>query len=221
MMQEISPVVRTKENAKKFYNGFSRWYDTIAGKSEEKYRKMGLDFLGIKPGDHVLEIGFGTGHSLVTLARAAGKEGFVGGIELSDGMAEVTNRRLKIDGVGNHISLCLADGANIPFCRLSFDAIFMSFTLELFDTPEIKKVLIQSKSILKEGGKMVVVSLAKTKAPKIPEQIYEWFHKKFPIHVDCRPINAKIAFQEAGFDISNIKTETMWGLPVMIIEAYK
>jgi len=221
MPHEISPVTRTKDEARKFYNGFSSWYDMFAGRSEEKYRLLGLQMLGLKPGDHVLEIGFGTGHSLVALARAVGSDGVVGGIDISDGMSEVSRRRLNSEGVMDQVSLCLADGAKIPFCGGSFDAIFMSFTLELFDTPEITKVLIQCKQILKDGGKMVVVNIAKTNRPKIPERIYEWFHAKFPVLVDCRPIKTKIAFQEAGFPIKNLKTEKMWGFPVMIIEAYK
>lgn len=35
-------------------------------------REAGLDMLDVQPGEHVLEIGFGTGQNLVELAQATG-----------------------------------------------------------------------------------------------------------------------------------------------------
>jgi demethylmenaquinone methyltransferase/2-methoxy-6-polyprenyl-1,4-benzoquinol methylase len=97
----------------------------------------------------------------------------------------------------------------------------MSFTLELFDTPEIPEVLRQCRRILMPEGRLAVVTMVKTPQPKFPERIYEWFHARMPVTVDCRPILAQTAMQDAGFEIAEVISEKMWGLPVEIIVGKK
>ena len=218
MANAISPVKRSKEQARRYYNRLSGWYDLIAG-SEAKFRRRGLALLDVQPGERVLEIGFGTGECLVTLAEAAGTEGFVYGIELSEGMAAQAQHRLAESGLEQRASLLLADGAQAPFSASSFDAILMSFTLELFDTPEIPHVLQQCRRLLQPRGRLGVVSLVKTEYPGLAERIYEWFHQKMPVAVDCRPIKAQESLRRAGFAIEQVVHESMWGLPVESILA--
>ena len=213
---KISPVTRTKFEARTNYNRLSRWYDWIAG-SEAKYRQMGVKLLDPQPEEQILEIGFGTGTCLLEFARQVGSEGRVCGIDLSDGMAAVAQNRLSEAGFAKQVSLTLGDAVQAPFANKSFDAIFMSFTLELFDTPEIPLVLNQCHRILNPNGRLVVVTLVKTNAPNFAERAYEWVHAKMPVSVDCRPIPAQAVLQEAGFEIVDVISEKMWGLPVEII----
>ena len=51
-----------------FYNRISRAYDRIADASERACRDRGVEVIDAKPGERVLELGFGTGHGLVALA---------------------------------------------------------------------------------------------------------------------------------------------------------
>jgi demethylmenaquinone methyltransferase/2-methoxy-6-polyprenyl-1,4-benzoquinol methylase len=97
----------------------------------------------------------------------------------------------------------------------------MSFTLERFDSPEIPHVLENCKRVLRQGGRLVVVTHVKMTPPSIVEVIYEWFHDWKPILVDCRPILAQSSLVDAGFYIQDVITETMWVLPVEIIAAGK
>jgi demethylmenaquinone methyltransferase/2-methoxy-6-polyprenyl-1,4-benzoquinol methylase len=216
MEKTISPVTRTKSEARANYNRLSRWYDWIAG-SEARYRQIGVGVLDTQPGERVLEIGFGTGTCLLDFARQVGPDGFVCGIDLSDGMAAVASSRLSGAGLAERVALALGDAVHAPFQGGPFDAIFMSFTLELFDTPEIPLVLRQCHRILRPGGRLGVVTLVKTDRPNFAERTYEWFHARMPVSVDCRPIMAQAALQEAGFEIPEVIAEKMWGLPVEII----
>ena len=52
-------------------------------------RKAGIDLLKPNAGESLLEIGFGTGHTLVSLAKAVGPKGKVFGLDLSDQMAKL------------------------------------------------------------------------------------------------------------------------------------
>ncbi len=215
MDASISRVTRSKADARASYNRLSRWYDAISGSTEQKYRNIGLEKLSASPGENILELGFGTGHAILALARAVGESGRVSGIDLSEGMLSITQSRLQAAGLASRVDLRLGDAAHLPFTS-AFDAIFMSFTLELFDTPEIPIVLRQCKLALRLGGRIVVVSMVKSEKPFLPERIYEWFHAKMPSAVDCRPIYAQAALREAGFDLRAVTALSMWGLPVEI-----
>ena len=79
MSTSISPVTRSKAEAKASYNRLSRWYDLLAGSTEKKYRDIGLEVLAARSGERVLEIGYGTGHCILSLAEAVGPTGQVCG----------------------------------------------------------------------------------------------------------------------------------------------
>jgi len=213
-----SRVTRKKTEARSNYNRLSRWYDLISG-SEEVFRQTGVQLLDPQKGELVLEIGFGTASCLVSFAEAVGENGRVTGIDLSDGMIGIAKERISRNLADERIDLCLADGAQLPFCYTHFHAIFLSFTLELFDSPEIPKVLEQCARILVPGGRLVNVSLARTPEPGSAERIYEWFHALMPVLIDCRPIDAHNALVEAGFEIRENRRMKMWGLPVDVISA--
>lgn len=218
-MDTVSRVVRSKDEAKASYNRMSRWYDLVAGSSEKKYRDLGLEKLNAQPGEHILEIGYGTGHCIEALATAVTDTGKVSGVDISEGMHDITQARINDAGLRDRVDLHVGDGANLPFSPDSFDGIFMSFTLELFDTPEIPQLLQQCHSILRPGGRIVIVALIKKASKAV--SIYEWFHEKMPTAVDCRPIYAQSDLTAAGFNIQDVMALSMWGLPVEIILATK
>jgi demethylmenaquinone methyltransferase/2-methoxy-6-polyprenyl-1,4-benzoquinol methylase len=92
----------------------------------------------------------------------------------------------------------------------------MSFTLELFDTPEIPNVLSECFRVLKKGGRIGVVSLSK-KNSNVMVRMYEWLHGVFPRLLDCRPIFVEDALNDVGFKTVDSSLIFMWGLPVEIL----
>ena len=221
MKRKILEENRSKAEARTSYNQMSRWYDLLAGSTERKYRDSGLEFLDPQPGEHILEIGYGTGHCLLALARAVGYGGRVYGIDLSDGMHSIAQKRLCQAGLESRVELQIGDAAQLFFPPASVDAIFVSFTLELFDTPEIPIVLEKCYSMLRTGGRICVVCMVKQAHDNLMVRIYEWFHQVMPRIVDCRPIYARADLEKAGFQVEQVKSMSMWGLPVEIILAYR
>lgn len=218
METSISRVNRSKEAARQSYNRLSRGYDLIAGSTEKKYRDWGLQKLAAQPGESILEIGFGTGHCLVALAKAVGPTGRAIGLDISEGMLAMAQERLGQAGLSDRVDLHLGDAARLDFVEAgSMDGVFMSFTLELFDNPEIPRVLQQCYQALHPGGRIAVVSMTKTSPPGLAVRIYEWFHEHMPNYADCRPIFARQALQENGFMIQDASISSMWGLPVEIV----
>ena len=192
----------------------SRWYDLFAA-SEKKFTETGLQILGVKAGEYVLEIGFGTGHSLVMLAQQAGVSGFVTGVELSPGMIKVARKQIQAEDRERSAQMMQGDGTLLPFAHNSFDAVFLSFTLELFSDAEIPVVLKECYRVLKREGRLGLVSLAKRDV--LACRLYEWGHEHWPVLLDCRPIELRKNLETGGFRVQAAKVQTMWGLPVEIV----
>jgi len=210
-------MIVSRDQTRQNYDRMSRWYDLFAG-SEKRFTQSGLKLLGVKNSEHVLEIGFGTGQSLVTLVEQVGEAGLITGVELSPGMIEVARKRLypfghkQVKAQERSAEIIQGDGTLLPFDNDSFDAVFLSFTLELFSDEEILVVLGECHRVLKREGRLGVVSLSKRDV--LACRLYERAHERWPVMLDCRPVELRKNLETGGFRVQALKVETMWGLPV-------
>jgi demethylmenaquinone methyltransferase/2-methoxy-6-polyprenyl-1,4-benzoquinol methylase len=137
-------------------------------------------------------------------------------------MAAIARKRLQQHGVINRVDLHCGDAANLDFLETgSMDGVFMSFTLELFDTPDIPCVLQECYRVLKPAGRLAVVCMTKTDPPGMAVRLYEWFHDHMPDYADCRPIFAQPLIRQSGFVMEDVSISSLWGLPVEILRARK
>ena len=200
--KEILRVKATKEAIRKSYGKISKFYAMAEGTFEKGLRKKGLEFLGIEEGEMVLEIGFGTGFTLCELAKSVGETGKVYGIDVAPEMVEIAKKRLEKEGLIDRLGIYEGDARNMPFADNVFDTVYMALTLELFDTPDIPKVLREIKRVLKPSGRLGVVSISKQGYENsLFLKFYEWLHKKIPRYISCRPIYVEDSIREAGYKI--------------------
>ncbi|HTI50978.1 MAG TPA: class I SAM-dependent methyltransferase [Planctomycetaceae bacterium] len=213
-------VLTTRAETRAFYDKIAHVYDLMSESTEGPLKQQGLQKLAAKPGERILEIGFGTGHCLVELANAIGPKGRVFGVDLSDKMVELARANLAKQHLADRVELFCGDATDLSLPDASLDGVFMSFTLELFDNPEIPRVLAECQRVLKSEGRLAVVSVSKEGPEGLLVEAYEWTHKHFPNLMDCRPIFARRAIEAAGFTIADSSVGQMW-VPVEIILARK
>jgi len=211
-------VLQSKEETRHYYNKIGKVYDLLSEEAEKPMREAGIRKLAAKPGERILEIGFGTGHCLVEIAKAVGPSGKVLGIDISDAMLAQAQELLRKEGLADRAELKCGDAEQLLFESNSLDGIFFSFTLELFDTPELPKVLAECKRVLRPGGRIVVVAVSREGKHGVMLDLYEWTHQHFPNLMDCRPIYVRRALEAAGFSIKVADVESMW-VPVEIVLA--
>jgi phosphatidylethanolamine/phosphatidyl-N-methylethanolamine N-methyltransferase len=92
--------------------------------------KYAISLMDIKPGEHVLDVGVGTGLSLEYYPRDC----HVTGIDLSAEMLEVAEKRrrkLKLDNV----TLLRMDAMDLTFPESTFDHVLAGFFISVVDDP--------------------------------------------------------------------------------------
>lgn len=207
------------ETNRAFYDRISHSYDLIADDSEHTAREKGEHALNLQAGESVLEIGFGTGNSLLDFADRVGPDGTVAGIDISPKMREVAGRKLQEKGLADRVTLKISDARQLPFDDTSFDAVFMSFTLELFPQEDIPIILGEVARVLKPHGRAGIVAMAPRRegeSASTLEKSYVWMHRHFPHIVDCRPIDLIEFMENANFHIDAEQDVEIWTMPVQI-----
>jgi ubiquinone/menaquinone biosynthesis C-methylase UbiE len=128
-------------------------------------------------------------------------------------MIDVARRHVESADVRN-ISLAMADGGALCFAAEVFDAVFMSFTLELFDS-DIPLILAEIRRVLRFDGRLGVVAMADSEGAGAMVNLYHWAHRHWPHVVDCQPIDVVGVLRRAGFETQAVHSAVIWGLPVI------
>lgn len=218
--KEILRVMVSGEDIRESYAKMSRLYPIVEW-FEKGVRKRGLELLAVKEGEWVLEIGCATGSALVEIARCVGKRGRVYGLDIASEMLGFAGGRVKRAGLAERVELCQGDAKNMPYRNNMFDAVYTSATLELFDTPDIPKVLGEIKRVLKPSGRLGVMSMSKQgHEDSMILRLYEWIHKAIPKYANCRPIYVEDCIRDAGYKIIKTDEVMIAGLvPMKIVVA--
>lgn len=119
-----------------------------------------------KHGEHVIDIGCGTGDTLLAFARIVGPSGAVLGVDVSAPMLGFAKDRSADAGVGN-VSCALADATTYGFEPRWADLVYSRFGVMFFD--DAVKAFANIRSGMKESGRLVFVCFR-----TMPEST--WFH---------------------------------------------
>jgi len=201
--EKVLRVPVSSEDIKESYGILSRFYGIAEGLFEKGLRQKGLQLLSVTPGEVVLEVGVGTGYSLKEIANSVGENGKAYGIDITPQMLERTRKRLRKAGLMDRVELYEGDARSMPYEDSKFDAVYMASTLELFDTPDIPRVLNEVKRVLKPGGRLGVASLTKEgREGSLFIKFYEWLHQKVPKYASCRPIYVEKLVEDTRYQIT-------------------
>jgi SAM-dependent methyltransferase len=112
-----------------------------------------LTLAAASPGEHVLDIGCGSGTTTLRLAQQVGAEGSVTGIDLSTPMLAVGERRARESG--SHARFIEGDVTDHPFEPKHFDLAVSQFGVMFFADPA--RSLANVFAAMKEGGRIAFV----------------------------------------------------------------
>jgi ubiquinone/menaquinone biosynthesis C-methylase UbiE len=116
-----------------FYGRYAALYDAIATlPGVARWRAAAADSLALSPGDHVVEMGCGSGANLPHLADRVGPEGHVLGVDLTPELLAVAR-----DRTANlpQVSLARGDATHPPVATGDVDAVLGTFVTGMFRDP--------------------------------------------------------------------------------------
>lgn len=128
--------------------------------------RISLEAAAPKPGEHAVDIGCGTGDTLLELARRVGPDGAALGVDVSVPMLDLARRRGAEAGLGN-LSFVLADATTHAFAPGWADLVYSRFGVMFFDAPA--RAFANIRGGMKPGGRLVFACFR-----TMPES--PWFH---------------------------------------------
>jgi len=130
----------------------------------------------LKENDHVLEIGFGTGKLIFEMAKQVNK-GLIEGIDLSDAMVAIAEKKNKIYIAEGKVIIRQGDFEETAYNDNRFDKICSANTIYFWPQPHncIKNIL----RILKPGGKLILAFVDKAQLERRPlsTNVFHFYHQ--------------------------------------------
>jgi phosphatidylethanolamine/phosphatidyl-N-methylethanolamine N-methyltransferase len=147
----LSVIAVENHFVERVYEKLASSYDLFFGPTLHPGRLVARDRMGIRPGDHILEVGVGTGIN-ASLYPANCQ---ITGIDLSASMLDKARQKVKREGLRN-VRLLEMDAAKTTFADDTFDIVYAPYLISV--VPDPVTVAREMRRICKPGGKIIILN---------------------------------------------------------------
>jgi phosphatidylethanolamine/phosphatidyl-N-methylethanolamine N-methyltransferase len=133
------------------YSKLAFVYDWTFGPTLHPGRLQAIQRMGIRPTDHVLEVGVGTGINGALYPR----ECTVTGVDFSSSMLEKARDRIARKGITN-VRLLEMDAADLKFADDSFDIVYAPYLISV--VPDPVRVAAEMHRVCRPGGRIIFLN---------------------------------------------------------------
>jgi phosphatidylethanolamine/phosphatidyl-N-methylethanolamine N-methyltransferase len=153
----LSVTVVENDFVARVYENIAWFYDLTFGPALHPGRVDAIARMGIKSGDRVLEVGFGTGIN----AALYPSDCSVTGIDFSSSMLEKAHDRIARKGVRN-VRVLEMDAQNMKFADDSFDVVYAPYVISV--VPDPVAVTREMYRVCRPGGKIIILNHFRSKS---------------------------------------------------------
>lgn len=136
------------------------------------WKEMAVKWSAAKPGDTCLDLCCGSGDLALRLAKRAGANGKVYGVDFSPNLLATAKERCQSQYPQPDISWIEADVLNLPFEDNRFDAATMGYGLR--NVTDIRRSLQELHRVLKPGAKAAILDFHRPGNPQI-RAFQQWY----------------------------------------------
>lgn len=198
------------------YSALSPIYDWLVPWISQRGRWIGLQWIDVQEGDHVLEVGVGTGLAFNTLL-AKNHTGWTEGVDATPAMLARARRRAA-QHEHNQYRLRPGDARNLPYPSKTFDAVFASYFIDVVPPGDRAAALAEINRVLKPEGRLVLVHLSPPQHPL--ERTWTVLSHLFPpLLGNASPLNVAPLLSRCNLSLVRQTTCVQLGLRSAIVEA--
>ena len=158
-MKKIKPYNSTeskRNQIESMFDDISKRYDKLnqilTFGLHKRWRRRAIDLIDNNP-EKILDIATGTADFAIAAKKLNPKS--IIGIDISEKMIEIGNKKLRRKNLNHFIRLKIADSQNLPFEDNYFDAITIGFGVRNFE--EIEKSISEAYRVLKKDGILLIM----------------------------------------------------------------
>jgi demethylmenaquinone methyltransferase / 2-methoxy-6-polyprenyl-1,4-benzoquinol methylase len=163
-VQHVVPDPQTgdtkKSQVRGMFNRIAPRYDLLnhilSANVDKHWRKVCINLLRPHHPERILDVASGTGDLAIAAASLQPTE--IVATDLSEGMLEIAEQKIRASGLENLIHTSLADGENLPFAENTFDAVTIGFGIRNFG--DVQKGIIEFYRVLRSGGILLILEFS-------------------------------------------------------------
>lgn len=172
-----NPKATKKEQVALMFNNISKTYDFL-----NHFLSLGIDIIWRKKAikellkdkpQQILDVATGTGDFAFEAIKILHPQKIIG-VDISQGMLDVAETKIKKRGLGRVFEVRLGDSEKLLFSDEAFDAVTVAYGVRNFENLELG--LSDIHRVLKTGGKAVILEFSKPKAFPIKQLYNFYFH---------------------------------------------
>lgn len=180
MSKEIKPYQREegskKEQVARMFDNISGRYDflnhILSMNIDKSWRRKVVRMATETQPQAILDVATGTADLAIALQKTHPKE--IVGVDISQGMLDVGQKKITGKGLTNLIQLKLGDSEDLPFEDNRFDLATVAFGVRNFEN--LEKGLQEILRVLKPGGKLIVLEFSQPDSFPF-RQLYRFYFK--------------------------------------------
>ncbi|MEN9230595.1 MAG: bifunctional demethylmenaquinone methyltransferase/2-methoxy-6-polyprenyl-1,4-benzoquinol methylase UbiE [Thermostichus sp. DG02_5_bins_236] len=171
-----SPTAEQPEQIRELFNRIAPHYDDLNQKLSlglhQVWKQMTVRWAHLPRGGRALDLCCGSGDLALLLARRAGRQGHVIGLDFSPAMLSMARSRSRRLLPKYSLEWVLGDALALPFADYSFDGITMGYGLR--NVIDIPRALGEMKRVLKPGCRAAILDFHRPTDPLL-EQFQRWY----------------------------------------------